>query len=308
MTDKFDKWYQIWLLAFLLWQPVEAWSQADNQAEISAFRVQRETRKVTISSRVEDGLTHITFATVDGNVIALLPAEIVRGDRIWGTVTLVPAGQSTQSKKDNLKTLSKLLVQLKPENGTAIMIAPGCSPKVLQVPQTCSEIKASLYDPDDKSMNTYGLPVTDTPAGQVDNGEVKLPQVATPKRFFRCGANTDGSPGQAACMMGGDNCPLVAGGPRDQWFATPANLPSGPLPIKLYLPEKQQVAESQVSVLRPKIYADKLLRVGDRGQIKITVEGMKPGMSAQLIFRNLSPEIVSVGGGDYQVIPLSNNR
>lgn len=309
MAKKYCRWHLNWLLlALLLCQPM-AWSQADQQAEETSNSKQvRDTRRVEISSRVENGLTHITFATVDGNVIASLPAEIVRGDKVWGTVTLVPTGQTLEDKRDRFKTLKNLLVQLKPENGSAIMMAPGCNPMVLQVPRNCSEIKASVYDSDDKSLSTYRLPVFDFPSKKAEDGQARMPQVATPKRYFRCGANTDGSPGKSACMIGDQNCPLVAGSPRDQWFATPEDLPSGPLPIKLYLPDTQQVAESQVSVVRPKISADKLLRVGDRGQVKISVEGLQPGRSAQVIFRNLSPDVVTVGGGDYQVLNIGSSK
>lgn len=302
MNRKHNNWYRpLLLLAFLLWQPVQAWSQTDGSIPSA-----RDAKKVSISNQVENGLTRITFTTDNGHVIASLPAEIAPTDNIWGSVTLAPAGQTAQDRKTNFNVLKKLMVQIKPENGSPVMMAPGCSPQVVHVPNACSEIQASLYDPDDKNLYTYRLScLPQAPANNTGDDQVTMPQVAVPKRFFKCGANTNGSPGKSACAIGGENCPLVAGSPRDQWFATPQDLPPGPLPIKFYLPDTNQVAESQVSVARPKIYADKLLKVGDKGQIKITVEGLKRGADAQLIFRNLSPQVISVGGGDYQVIPLS---
>ncbi len=304
MTKRFGKWYHFLVLLPLLVGQSPAWSQPDRD-----IQPVRDTKKVEISSQVDNGLNRIAFTTDNGSVIAILPAEIAPTDNIWGSITLAPAGQSAQDKKNNFNALKKLMVQLKPENGTAVMMAPGYSPKVLHVPLDCSEIQASLYDPDDRSLHTYRLScLPSVPAKKAGDGKVEMPQVAVPKRFFRCGANTDGSPGKAACTIGDQNCPLVAGGPRDQWFATPQDLPPVPSPMRLYLPDTQQMAESQVSVVRPKIYADKLLKVGDKGQIKITVEGLKPGANAELIFRNLSPDVISVGGGDYQVIPLSANR
>ncbi len=285
------------VLMLLLWQLEPALSQAAPS---------RDTKKVVISSQTESGLERITYATDNGAVIATLPAEIAPDDNIWGTITLAPAGKTEQDRQVNFNALKKLLVELKPEHGSAIVMAPGCQPKVLHIPKDCAEIQASLYDPDDKSMHTYRLNcLLNKPKSDLGSGQAKMPQVVTPKRFFRCGANTDGSPGTGACSIDGENCPAIAGSPRDQFFAAPNDLPAGPVPMKFYLPDTNQVAESQVSVMKPKISADKLLKVGDRGQIKISVDGMKPGTSANLIFRNLSPEVISVGGGDYQVIPLS---
>lgn len=285
------------ILTLLLCQSVSVWSQVT---------ANRQTKSVVISSQIENGLERITYATANGNVIATLPAEIAPDDNIWGTVTLAPVGKSSEERTDNFNVLRKLLVEIKPEHGVAIVMAPGCKPKVLHIPSDCAEIQASLYDPDDKSMNTYRLNcLPRKPENNLSSNQAKMPEVATPKRFFRCGANTDGSPGSGACTINGENCPAIAGGPRDQFFAAPNDLSAGPAPMKFYLPDTNQVAESQVSIMRPKIAADKLLKVGDRGQIKISVEGMKSGTNANLIFRNLSPEVISVGGGDYQVIPLS---
>jgi len=298
MTNSCGKWFQLLMIsALLLGQPLPAWSQSGS----------RDIKKVDISSQVDNGLNRITFATAKGNVIAMLPAEIAPADTIWGSITLAPAGRTAEDRKDNFSQLKKMMVQLKPEHGSAVMMAPGCSPKALYVPADCSEIQASLYDPDDKSLHTYRLNcLSNPPENQIGDGMVAMPQVAVPKRFFRCDTNTNGSPLNAACAINNQNCPSVAGGPRGQWFAAPQDLPARPLPIKFYLPDKQQVAESQISVVQPKIYADKLLKVGDKGQVKITLEGLKRGTEAQLIFRNLSPDVISVGGGDYQVIPLMN--
>lgn len=308
MIRRYVKLFQLVVAVSLVFSTAfqAARSQTDGQTSSSLLMTDDQTQKVVMSSQVDNGLRHITFETPNGKLVASLPAEIASTDNIWGSAIAQVAGASPQEKSRNLDALKKLVVQIKPQNGSAVNLSPLGSPPIVHVPQNCQELKVSLYNPEDNSMNSYRIPCLaqpPSPASPVDN--VLMPKIAVPKRNFRCGVTGDGSPGSALCTINDKNCPPVAGSPRSQWFQAPAELPLGQAPIKCYLPNSKKVAQSKICMVKPQIYGDKLLHVGDRGQLTIRVKGLSGVKGAKLIFQNLAPETVSVSGGDYQVIPIS---
>lgn len=268
-------------------------------------QIAQNAKAVAISSSSNHGLREIAFRTRHGLMVARIPDELRGGDSLWGTVLTEPAGSTSEERSLNRAALQKLQIELTPNVGSAVTVASRTIPAKLKIPPDCSQLNVSLYEPSTKTIFTVPRKCAPqmVPTG-TDNNHATLPQVASPGQPFRCGMNGSGNPGDAFCNIGNKPCPPLAGNNRCQWFQTPKDAVTGQAPITCIWPSQHKAARGRVSVVKPELSADQLLHVGDRGQVRIKLPGLKGVKGAKLVFRNESPGIVTVSGGDDQVIPI----
>lgn len=294
------KWFFVLLGAVLAQGEavLPCWSQQANRPILQADDPQR----IKLTSHTDNGLQHIIFSIPQGDVMANVPAEIAPLDQIWGTIALQPAGDSAQEKQKNRNDLKQIFLEVRAANGPTITMAPCTMPQSLVIPANCPEVTFSFNIPGLKDIYSIKHPCAMQPLPAVSPDRVRMPQVAVPNREFRCGVG--GGPGSTICTVGNQGCPSVAGSPRCQWFALPEGVSPGKAKLNCYLLDRNLVAKSQINVVQPKIYGEKLLHVGDRGNATIQLQGLRGVKGSTLIFRNLSPETLTVSGGDYQEIPI----
>ncbi len=264
-----------------------------------------QVKDVDISTQVDSGIAQITYATQYGKFIVRLPDEMAANDTYWGTAVLEPIGDdNSYSKGANYVALKKLHAEVKPVNGKAITIAPGTKPTPGKIPAGCEEVLVSLCDPNNKLMHTVRRPCSSKPLAGYPDNKVAMPQVAQPKHNFRAGANNSGNPGAMLARAGSQFLPPIAGNNRNQWYRMPEDMKPGRTPLEVYFPESGMMARSQLNVVQPKIYGPKLMHIGDTGQGRISLAGMGNLKGGSVIFRNLTPDVTRVEGGDYQVFPI----
>ena len=200
-----------------------------------------------------------------------------------------------------------MTVELKPASGPPIVIVPDLPPAIGHIPAHSRTISIELKDQNHNTVASVNhLCLAHRPPFPLDRNHIQMPSLGVLARPMRLGVFSDTGSGNADLYIAHQSCAPIAASPSNQWFMVPPNLPPGPKTIHCNLKDRGLCATSQIAVLKSHMEADRLLHVGDSGQVRITLTGLSPNTAnPRIVFRNLTPGIVRVTGGNYQVIPLA---
>jgi hypothetical protein len=246
------------------------------------------------------GLQTTTFNLPEGRLTVLLPADVVAGDTISGTVIAVPNGTGAAGAA-NEATLQGLVVDIegaKPRR-------PGMQPTWLIPAVPVALLTVTLFDPDGEAVGTCDVPA--------------LPKdVANAPSTFGCDPVTpignpiqitgpfDGDTGNTSAKCGSPLAPL-AESPRSCVFS---GVQSPPGAVSISVTEGGKSATLPCNAITVQLSAPKTtLLAGEATQLTMTVSGLN-GLSPSeypvpVEITNLTPDVVRFAGAHGSVACLS---
>lgn len=257
------------------------------------------------------GLNTAVFETPHGKLKVHLPDDASGGDTITGTVVAEPAGTTPEEKAQNEDELVGYVVAVKPKDpGNAPPVkSPKCppgQPVVCNLPPGCSAIDVSCDPPGTASANSgtsCSVPCSPTAPAAPPKGSCTMPTVGQCGKPFQIEANCDGLFANSACAVGGTPCKLLAESPRKMVAESPRDIVG---PTNLVVQEGKQIAQAPFCNAKVKLFCPKpVLHQGETSTLTATVMGLANIQNALLSIDNNSPDVLSLAGGDHQVLPLS---
>ncbi|MBA3860257.1 MAG: hypothetical protein C0507_25400 [Cyanobacteria bacterium PR.3.49] len=257
------------------------------------------------------GLNTATFETPHGKLKVNLPDDASAGDTITGTVVAEPAGNTPEEKAQNEDELVGYVVSVRPKDpkNTPAINPPKCppgQPVTCNLPPNCSGIDVCCDPPGTASANSGSnctVPCAPTPPPAPPEGTCTMPTLGQCGKPFQIEANCDGMFSNSACAVGGTPCKLLAESPRKMVAESPRDIIG---PTQLVVQEGQQIAQAPFCNVKVKLFCPKpVLQQGETSTLTATVMGLANVQNALLSIDNNSPDVLSLAGGNHQMLSLS---
>jgi len=258
----------------------------------------------TLVTTGQDQLLVKEFKTAKGIIRCTLPGGLVRGDRIWTTVTTQASGTSVQKTEQNAAYLS----------GCKIHIGDQANPvsesgALFTVPDQTglTSLTLEVTSPDGKLLGKSLIPVSDVPTFTLPAAPGSIhpvvPQVAEKGFPGKIAGSFDGDASTTYLMIGDQEALILAESPRECWFLTPEEL-SG---IRKYsLKEGDQLYLGEIRVINLALTASRTnLRRGEKTAITIEITGLDKAIQpVHLEIENQTPGVLSLEGGNKQTLEI----
>jgi len=251
----------------------------------------------------ENGLSTLVFETPEGMVNVYLPADLAMGDRITGTVVAQPSGDTEKQRAEFADRIAGYVVEL---NDTVKTTARGGSLEWV-VPAGATALTLVLRDAKGTEVSRAQPPVV-TDLGRLEAlragvTDFKLPELGVVGHPVRVDGPFDGDLVTTGVAVGGKDTGLLAESPRAVFFeAGDDRIGSHPMLVK----EREATIEGEFRTIGflhdiPKTDLVK----GETTELKTRVVGLE-GLDQPVTLRlvNHTPDIVSVEGGDVEIIHI----
>lgn len=257
------------------------------------------------------GLNTAVFETPHGKLKVNLPDDAAGGDTISGTVVAEPAGNTPEEKAQNEDELNGYVVAVQPKQppGMPPIKPPKCEPGkpvTCNLPPGCSGINVSCDPPGTASQNSgtsCSVPCDEKPPAPPPPGSCTMPTIGQCGKPFEVKANCDGKFDNSACEVGGQQCKMLAESPRKMIAESPKDIVG---PSQLKVKEGNKTAQGPFCNVKVKLVCPKpVLHQGETSTLTCTVLGLANVKGATLSIDNNSPDVLSLSGGDHQVLPLA---
>ena len=281
--------------------------------------------KILSDNIIEEEVAKAIFDIEDtGKVVVILPSQLTEKDTFSGTVVYEPFGKDKASKLSNLKLLEVYSVEirraeiLKPdplpeEYEKKGLPAPEASKKsptfVGTIPEKCKTLEICLIEGERKKKYER-IKLNDPEEVKIaDSKSCSIPQVAQGNHPVVVKGAFDGNFKNTKITMDKSSCQILAESPRETIFKSPLSLVGK---SRLDIEEETFSASAHLVNLKLRLEAKKLnLKMGEKTSLYAKVEGIQDTNSAvELVLVNMTPEVVSLVGGDNQVvrIPLGGRK
>lgn len=257
------------------------------------------------------GLNTAVFETPHGKLKVNLPDDAAGGDTISGTVVAEPSGSTPEEKAKNEDELVGYVVAVrpKPSPGTLPVAPPQCKPgqpMTFTLPPGCSNIDVACNPPGTASANSgsnCSIPCEPTPPKAPPAGVCTMPTVGQGGKPFQVQTPCDGKFDNSACKVGGLPCKMLAESPRKMVAESPREIVG---PSQLMVQEGNQACQGPFCNVKVKLFCpNPVLHQGETSTLTATVVGLKNVQNAKLAIDNNSPDVLSLSGGDHQVLSLA---
>ena len=250
-------------------------------------------------------LTVTSMSDPQGTVRVRLPADMAAGDTITGTVVVEPAGGSDAQRAANESILNGYVVEA---GANKAQVAQRVITFV--VPSTATLAALVLRRANGAVAGRADVPVRARPNPVTHPalpGDFKLPQVAVAGQPFAIAGPFSGDAAHTALAIGGRSAEIVAESPRTLVAVPPANAVG---PSSMQLNESGIAAAAACNVLSLGLSASSTrLAKGAHATVHVTVGGLS-GIRLPVYVRlvNATPAVVSLGGGQTQVLTIQPNE
>lgn len=255
------------------------------------------TQVPQVQSSSTDGLRIVQATTVAGSVTVYLPADIMAGDTISGTVVAVPSGKTEEERQKNLSILEGTVIST--PGGTASPKTPSFT---WQFPQALSAARFSLdfLGPKGSSQGQSSLPLaTQAPTRALFH----FPELAQAGKPLSVSGPFDGVAANTDVSIGKDQVGVIAESPRAAISICPPTIVG---PVSVGVTDGGESCGGTCRIIQLKLLADKttLLR-GEKATVKIEVSGLQ-GLEEPIpiTLENRTPEIVTLEGGTARTLPI----
>ena len=263
---------------------------------------QSDTLSGTVQATAENspGLRQTNFSTPAGVVVVYLSDEMAPGDSLTGTVVARPSGKNDAEREKNRAALEEFAVNV----GGHVISAAEKRFK-LQIPADGAKkpLEVALRDNKGRELSRLDAPVLEE-APRNALADFQFPSLVQ-----------QGRPGVVRGPFDGDisdtDRVTLAGQQVDQLVQTQrtavfANTSRAVGAAPLEINEQGHVTTAQVYSAAVSLSATKLnLQNGETATLAVKVAGLNPSREVSLSLKNLSPDVITLGGGNSQTIPIS---
>jgi hypothetical protein len=250
-------------------------------------------------ARVTGSLVTASFRTAQGQIHVHFPADAAPSDTISGVVLTEPAGATPQEQQSNARTLAGLAVDLE---GQTMPVSAQRYEWTLAEKLRGGRATLTLHGMDGRPLSRIAVPIeaqAPLPPGPgapdpVLPAEVQISRPAAIRGRF------DGTLRNKRVEVGGGTADLLAASPRQVVFrVTQATF--GEVPIRFTSNDRLALGVIRAIGVRLSTPVEQLQR-DQRATLTTTVTGLG-GIKAPatLAFRNLTPGVVRIEGGEARV-------
>lgn len=267
---------------------------------------------------IEEGVNKTVFKIADtGRVIFILPSELLEKDKFSGTITYKPFGKTKAVRKSNLSELKNYSVDVRkaeiilPDSATEEERKKIPSPKATKekttasgiIPEKTKRIEISLTREGKRKKFDKILIEEESKLSTTPTDSCLIPSIAQGNHPVVVQGNFDGLAENTSVTMDGVKCMVLAESPREMVFKSPIALVGN---SKLHIEDNGNSVDTEIVNLKLRLHAKKLkLKMGEKTQLYVKVEGAgDTKIPAELVIKNLTPDIVSIEGGDEQVVQI----
>lgn len=244
--------------------------------------------------------------TPNGKITIFLPANIVNGDVISGTVVSEPKGNTTTKQQQNSKIIKGYVYEIG-ENKNA----PVDDKIKFTIPDDINSefLDIFLRDQKGKIVSTIEIPVAkNAPFNFPLNAMEKFSPIIP--EYIESGVPTsiagyfDGDFSTSAIQIADKNVDVLAESPREIIFNPPENI-SGIENITIE--EQGLIFEEQIRIIDLQLSAAKTqLKTGEQTSIQMVVSGLIDiDSDLKLFVNNLTPSVLLIEGGNFQELIIS---
>lgn len=257
-----------------------------------------------VETETRQGLRKTTFTTERGEVSVYLPNTLKKGDRISGTVMAEPAGKSDRQWEKNKAILNGFVVEVEeaPENKAAL--TKDFFQWTIPVALTGGVIHYVLKDEKGKTLAIEKMEIAEVDEVILTSDKLAVPPAIVEGALVPARSQIfDGDLMNTRIKTGDRPAFILAESPREAFFVCPEDA-IGPQTVMVI--EENEVQRTETNVLAIDMTADKInLMRGERSEVTIVVRGLE-GISVPvpLNVTNETPEVVSMSGGDEQIIMI----
>ena len=246
----------------------------------------------------QKGLTTAVFNLPQGLIKLYLPDDIRPGDIISGTVLAEPNGTTDKEKNRNSQSLQKYKVKL----GDIIISSVSLQRQTIKFIQSPAYPSIAVLDDKAAVIATVPAPVNNTPA--IQSGGIIAPSHVLANSPLRITGPFDGDASNTKCRIDGKEMEILAESPRQTICSVPSTS-SGPHTITVE--EKGKTTEKNISAVNMELAAGKLnLMKGEKTYVDVTITGLQNlSSNATLSITNITTGVVTMIGGEVQVLPIS---
>jgi hypothetical protein len=244
------------------------------------------------------GILSADFLTNLGHVYANFPSDLAPGDRISGTLAVLPAGKKDSERSDNEAALRSLAVNA---CGTSFPVASGlvACPRVTESGTIEVVLRAA-----EKDLSNLLLEAPKV-GGHLGGGSFVLPTEGIALNRSWISGPFGGDLSKTSIRIGNSDARLVAESPRSCIFDVPAE-PIGRTRLRLVEPGRDPV-ETEFRTVGLRLTPPKrIIHSGDSTSFGAEVYGLA-GLQQplRLKLKNFSTDILAMEGGDEQSVEIA---
>jgi hypothetical protein len=252
-----------------------------------------------ITTETSKGLHTAALYTAWGKINVNLPADIVGGETISGSVYTAPVGKTVKEKEKNLGELNKYVIEIeeiKDKQTPAVQ-----RPDSWMIPKAVNAVHLVFKDSHGVVVGGAEVPVYPAPPVSSPIG-FQLPGMGQAGNFLRVPGPFNGNFADTVLRIGGFDAETLAESPRGLIVLTPYQKQvSGPAKITL----KEGNAEVSGGYRNISVHlavGKTRLKSGETTTLTVTVTGLERlEDEVPLRLQNKSPGIISMRGGTIQV-------
>lgn len=242
------------------------------------------------------GIVTTEYSVKEGKIKISLPDDMRAGETISGSVITEPEGRNEKEKERNLEQLQRYTLNV----AGVITNLSGTGRHVFKIPSLPANPAAVLLDSRNNPVSTQTL----TPAVMVKPVTgISLPTHALTGAPFRITGPFDGDMSNTRCRIDGKEMEILAESPRQSICNMPSTT-SGP--HKISVTENGNTTEKNIYAVDMQLSAGKLnLLKGEKTFVRVTITGLQNlPANATLTVTNITTGVVTMSGGETQVIPI----
>jgi len=262
----------------------------------SAVFAKDRTVQVQVESRILEfgpGVMSANFGLNLGNVYANLPSDLTVGERVSGSLAVVPKGKTDAERSANAAALRALDIDIcgsKVSVASGIFVCPRVSSDRMEILLDIHPIARLFVEPKVVTLPTQ--PAFILPAEAVARGRSRIL------------GPFSGDLAGTSVSIAGSPAHLVAESPRSCIFDVPEG-PAGPGTIELRDGASSSTGPFRIIGLHL-TPPTPIIHTGDTTSFAAEVYGLS-GLdhTVSLVLKNLSTGVVSMEGGDEQTMPIA---
>lgn len=264
----------------------------------TGLRAQDTPSSQQVRTEKQAGLTVTTFVAPQGSVKVYLPDDMAPGDTISGIVLTEPAGPSGVEREQNAVALNLMVVQFGSQRWR---VATGAVHKLL-ISRDVTNTELALADGNGAAVGRTQLNLA-VEHSQPAPSAIVLPRIGQTGRLVVIHGPFDGDMSNTRVRVGEVDATVLAESPRRVVIRSPHNV-VGVTPIEVT--EASRTSQGQFRNVGVNLSAPRTsLQRGESTQLSVQVTGLE-GLTQPIAItlENLSPSVVSLGGGNTQTLTV----
>jgi hypothetical protein len=246
--------------------------------------------------KTHNGLTSVTFQTPDGQIQLLLPDQLAPSGLAGGSVNYIPGSDQEKKRIKQLATLRTYTIAI----GDAIIKEEGRFE--VKLPLT-SGISVDLLDADRTTVQSGAINLTSV----IHYTEFQIPGIIKKGFYEKITGPFSGTFQGTQVRLGGESANLLAVNESELFFSCP-DIQPGRTEVELFTPEWYE--SQMVNIVDLSLEAGQTdLLPGQQTAITVTISGLQGVQQIpDLTLENTTPAIISLEGGNSQIISISSEE